>query len=156
MASTDPWFSSPWEEHISIFHFSSSSKTDFPKSDSQFRASETVETDHSLTLAGSGSASSSRSGAGSRPCDRKGRLQHHRRDPCCRSAGYFIRADYPEMGPLVKFIEREIPARCWLGKVYKRSVARGARTAGDETGLRSSVSAAAECASLGNKLSGRN
>ena len=64
--------------------------------------------------------------------------------------GCFIRADYPEMGPLVKFIEREIPAKmlapeqfangAWLEELPELLAMKSIS--------RSSVSAAAECAAL--------
>ena len=64
--------------------------------------------------------------------------------------GCFTRADYPEMGPLVKFIEREIPAKmlapgqfangAWLDDLPELLAMKRVS--------RSSVSAAAECAAL--------
>ena len=64
--------------------------------------------------------------------------------------GCFIRADYPEMGPLVKFIEKEIPTKmfapeqfangAWLEELPELLVMKSVS--------RSSVSAAAECATL--------
>ena len=64
--------------------------------------------------------------------------------------GCFIRADYPEMGPLVKFIETEIPAKMLAPEQF----ANGAWLAdlpellAMKSVSRSSASAAAECAAL--------
>ena len=64
--------------------------------------------------------------------------------------GCFIRANYPEMGPLVKFIEREIPAKmlasenfangAWLEELPELLAMKRV--------FRPSVSAATECAAL--------
>ena len=64
--------------------------------------------------------------------------------------GCFIRADYPEMGPLVEFIDREIPGRMlapeqfadgtWLDELPELLAMQSVS--------RPSVSAAAECAAL--------
>ncbi|MAK33179.1 MAG: hypothetical protein CL386_04245, partial [Acidiferrobacter sp.] len=64
--------------------------------------------------------------------------------------GCFIRADYPEMGPLVEFIEREIPGKMlapeqfadgtWLDELPELLAMQSVS--------RPSVSAAAECAAL--------
>ena len=64
--------------------------------------------------------------------------------------GYFLRADYPEMGPLVKFIDREIPAKMLAPEKFTNGawLEELPELLGMKRVSRSSVSAAAECASL--------
>ena len=153
VASTDPLvFITMGGTHIG-FPFLEQLKDRFPEIRFAVSgASETVETDHSLTL-----------------LPVRGPLHHpelvRAADLVIGKAGYstiaeiyaagvpfgcFIRADYPEMGPLVKFIEREIPAKMLAPEKF----ANGAwleelpELLGMKRVSRSSISAAAECASL--------